>query len=119
MKLSEMDTKQLSECLCKLAPVLERIGTDEATDRALATLSSKLDGGTQMKKLAQMVGALVPALLGAQFDDMVTIVSVMTGKTEESVRMQKGMETIRDVQDFFDRDFWDFFKSSAAREQQA
>ena len=88
MKLSEMNTQQLAECLCKIAPALERIGMDEATNRAFAALSGKLDGGTRMQQLAQMVGALVPALLGTHFDDMVVIVAAMTGKTEDGVRAQ-------------------------------
>ena len=117
MKLSEMNTQPLAACLCKIAPALERIGMDEATNRAFAALSGKLDGGTRMQQLAQMVGALVPTLLGAHFDDIVIIVSAMTGKTEEGVRTQNGFATVRDVKSFFDEDFIDFFKSSAAQEQ--
>ena len=117
MKLSEMNTEQLAVCLCKIAPALERIGMDEATNRAFAALSGKLDGGTRMQQLAQMVGALVPTLLGAHFDDIVIIVSAMTGKTEEGVRTQNGFATVRDVKSFFDEDYIDFFKSSAAQEQ--
>lgn len=119
MKLSEMNTQQLAVCLCKIAPALERIGMDEGTNRAFAALSGKLEGGTRMQQLAQMFGALVPALLGTHFDDMVTIVAAMTGKTEEGVRAQNGFATIRDVKSFFDEDFLDFFKSSAAQEQNA
>ena len=117
MKLSEMNTQQLAACLCKIAPALERIGMDEATNRAFAAPSSLPESGTRMQQLAQMVGALVPALMGTHFDDMVTIVSAMTGKTEECVRTQNGFATIRDVKSFFDEDFIDFFKSSAAQEQ--
>ena len=69
-----------------------------------------------MQQLAQIVGALVPALMGAHFDDMVTIVAAMTGKTEEGVRAQNGFATVRDVKSFFDEDFLDFFRSSAAQE---
>ena len=119
MKLSEMNTEQLAVCLCKIAPALERIGMDEGTNRAFAALSGKLEGGTRMQQLAQMVGALVPALLGTHFDDMVTIVAATTGKTEDGVRAQNGFATIRDVKSFFDEDFLDFFKSSAAQEQNA
>ena len=119
MKLSEMNTQKLAECLCKIAPALERIGMDEATNRAFAALSGKLEGGTRMQQLAQMVGSLVPALLGTHFDDMVTIVAEMTGKTEEGVRVQNGFATVRDVKSFFDEDFIDFFKSSAAQGQNA
>lgn len=119
MKLSEMNTQQLAVCLCKIAPALERIGMDEGTNRAFAALSGKLEGCTRMQQLAQMVGTLVPALLGAHFDDMVTIVAAMTGKTEEGVRAQNGFATIRDVKSFFDEDFLDFFRSSAAQEQNA
>lgn len=117
MKLSEMNTQQLAACLCKIAPALERIGMDDGTNRAFAALSGKLEGGTRMQQLAQMVGALVPALLGAHFDDVVTVVAAMTGKTEEGVRTQNGFATVCDVKSFFDEDFLDFFKSSAAQEQ--
>ena len=92
---------------------------DEATNRAFAALTGKLEGGTRMQQLAQMVGALVPALLGTHFDDMVAIVAAMTGKTEEGVRVQNGFATVRDVKSFFDEDFIDFFKPSAAQEQNA
>ena len=117
MKLSEMNTQQLAACLCKIAPALERIGMDDGTNRAFAALTGKLEGGTRMQQLAQIVGALVPALMGEHFDDMVTIVAAMTGKTEEVVRAQNGFTTIRDVKSFFDEDFLDFFRSSAAQEQ--
>ena len=117
MKLSEMNTEQLAVCLCKIAPALERIGIDEATNRAFAALPGKMEGCTRLQQLAHMVGSLVPALLGAHFDDMVTIVAAMTGKTEEGVRAQKGFATVRDVKSFFDEDFIDFFRSSAAQEQ--
>ena len=119
MKLSEMNTEQLAVCLCKIAPALARIGMDDGTNRAFAALSGKLEGCTRMQQLAQMVGTLVPSLLGAHFDDMVTIVSAMTGKTEEGVRAQNGFVTIRDVKSFFDEDFLDFFKSSAVQGQNA
>ena len=92
---------------------------DEGTNRAFSALSGKLEGCTRMQQLAQMVGSLVPALLGTHFDDMVTIVAAMTGKTEEGVRAQNGFATIRDVKSFFDEDFLDFFKSSAAQDQNA
>lgn len=119
MKLSEMNTQQLAACLCKIAPVLERIGMDDGTNRAFEALSGKLEGSTRMQQLAQMVGALVPALLGSHFDDVVTIVAAMTGKTEDGVRTQNGFTTIRDVQSFFDEDFLGFFRSSAAQEPKA
>ena len=115
MKLSEMNTQQLAACLCKIAPALERIGMDVETNRAFASL----DGGSRMQQLAHMIGALVPALLGTHFDDMVIIVAAMTGKTEDGVRAQNGFATIRDVKSFFDEDFIDFFKSSAAQGQNA
>ena len=59
MKLSEMNTQQLAVCLCKIAPALERIGMDEGTNRAFAALSGKLEGGTRMQQLAQMVELLI------------------------------------------------------------
>lgn len=119
MKLSEMNTEQLAACLCKIAPALERIGMDDATNKAFAALSGKPEGGTRMQQLAHIVGALVPALLGDHFDDVVTIVSAMTGKTEDGVRAQNGFTTIRDVQGFFDEDFLGFFRSSAAQDPTA
>lgn len=115
MKISEMNTEQLAACLCKIAPALERIGMDEATNKAFAALSGKLEGGTRMQQLAQMIGKLVPALLGDHFDDVVIIVSAMTGKSEDGVRAQNGFMTIRDVQGFFDEDFLGFFRSFAAQ----
>ena len=117
MKLSEMNTEQLAACLCKIAPSLERIGMDEGTNRAFASISGKLEGCTRLQQLAHIVGALVPAFLGAHFDDMVIIVAAMTGKTEDGVRAQNGFATIRDVKSFFDEDFLGFFRSSAAQEQ--
>lgn len=114
MKLSEMNTQQLAKCLCEIAPALDRIGSDDAVGKVFSSMSEKIAEGTLTKFVSSMAGTLVPVLLGTHFDDSVTIISAMTGKSEDVVRSQKGMETIRDVKDFFDKDFFDFFRSSAA-----
>lgn len=117
MKLSEMNTQQLAKCLCEIAPAMERIGVDDAVGKAFASIPEKLAGGTLMKFYSSMAGTLVPVLLGTHFDDSIAIISAMTGKSEDIVRTQKSMETIRDVKDFFDKDFFDFFRSSAVKAQ--
>ena len=116
MKLSEMNTQQLAACLCKIAEPVERIGTDEAVVKAMRDMNVRLKDGTLMEKIAAMIGALVPTLLGTHFDDVVVIVAAMTGKTEDGVRAQNGFVTIRDIRSFFDEDFAGFFRPSAAQE---
>ena len=115
MKLSEMSTAEMAACLCKVAQPLSRIGNDESINAYLrdSAETAKKERKTQMQVIAESIGVLIPVLMGSRLDDVITIVSAMTGKSEDEVRAQKGMETISDVRDFVDHDFIDFFKQSA------
>lgn len=115
MKLSEMSTQQMAAALCKIAAPLSRIGQDEKINAFLSDKAAEdRKGRTQMHLFAEIVGSLVPVVLGEHFDDAVTVIAVMTGKEEQAVREQKAMQTVADVRAFFDEDFVSFFKSSAA-----
>ena len=119
MKLSEMDTCALAACLCRLAGPIERIGTCEAVERAMKTVSEHMDKGTNLERLSVIIGQLVPVLLGSRLDDTIDILSAMTGKTQEELLRQNGMQTIRDVTECIDGDLLRFFGLSDPPAQQA
>lgn len=115
MKLSEMNTVQMAKALCELAAPVGRLAEDVELMRGMA------DAGQGKNTLGEKLGALlpkvIPALLDKHFDDVVLILSALTGKSGEVIRAQKGVQTIRDIQSCFDGDLLDFFKSSAGMER--
>lgn len=115
MKLSEMNTVQLSSALCKMAKPVGELMQDTALLRAIASAG---DGATTFgEKIGALVPEIIPALLEKHFDATVLILSAMTGKSEKTIREQKGMQSVRDIMECFDGDLLDFFFSSAGTER--
>lgn len=115
MKLSEMSTADMAKALCKMAAPAGRLCADVKMMRCIAEAGKGKE--TLAEKLAALMPEVIPALLGEHFDDLVTILSALTGKDEEAIRRQKGVETIRDISECLDGDLLDFFKSSAGMER--
>ena len=113
MKLSEMDTRQMADALCKLADPIGNMVADKACTDALARALQRDQDGTIGEQLAHAAKAVLPQLLGPHLDDLIAVAAALTGKTAKQVAEQRGTETIRDLMDCFDKDLVDFFKSSA------
>lgn len=112
-----MNTEQLAKCLCEIAWPVSRIGQNPQIEAAMRKRAQGADGQTVIAMVSAMIGDMVPAVLGACFEDVLTIVSAMTGKAPAKIRTQPGMQTIADIKGMIDKDFIDFFTSSAASEQ--
>ena len=115
MKLSEMNTAQLAKALCTLSAPVGRLVEDVELMRGIADAGKGKE--TMGEKLGALLPKVIPALLDKHFDDVVLILSALTGKTAEAIRKQNGFETIKDVRSCFDGDLLDFFKSSAGMER--
>lgn len=113
MKLSEMNTRQMADALCKLAEPIGNMVADKQFTDAFASALKRDQEGTIGEQIAHAAKTVLPQILGTHFDDLIAIAASLTGKTNEQVAMQKGTETIRDLMDCFDKDLVDFFKSSA------
>jgi hypothetical protein len=112
MKLSEMNTVQLAAALCKMAKPVGDLMQDAELLRAIAQAGDGQE--TVGGKMGALASAAIPVLLEKHFDAVVLILSALTGKSEEQIRTQKGMETIRDVTEVMDMELLDFFASSAS-----
>lgn len=115
MKLSEMNTVEMSKALCALAVPVGHLAEDAELMRGIAEAGK--DNDTLGEKLGALLPKVIPALLDKHFEDTVLILSALTGKTPAAIRKQKGVQTIQDVRSCFDRDLLDFFKSSAGMER--
>ncbi len=115
MKLSEMNTVELAQALCLLAAPVGRLAEDVELLKGMAAAGEGKE--TLGEKLGALMPTVIPALLDKHFDDVVLILSALTGKTPAAIRKQKGFETIRDIRACFDGDLLDFFKSSAGMER--
>lgn len=115
MKLSEMNTVEMAECLCKIAKPVERIGTNEQVNALLKAYTEEEQKGTTLfAKATRLIGTLTPALLGQEcLPYTITILSALTGKSEEEISRQKGIQTMKDIKDCLDEEFIRFFMSSA------
>ena len=113
MKLSEMNTRQMADALCKMAEPIGNMVADKQFTDAFASALKRDQEGTIGEQIAHAAKAVLPQILGTHIDDLISIAAAMTDKTAEQVAMQKGTETIRDLMGCFDKDIVDFFKSSA------
>ena len=116
MKLCEMNSEQLAKALATLAVPVENIAKDEAVGKALADMQTKSKEGESVPMIAMigdMVGRLVPALLGEHANDLFAILAALTGKSAKEIKAQNGFLTIREAKESFSTDLLDFFTSSA------
>lgn len=111
MKISEMNTVQLSKCLVEISVPAANIMEDTEVTAILAEV-----GEMKEKTLIQGIGSLIrrvlPLALNKHADDAFTIIAALTGKTVAQVKKQNGLLTIRETIDSFDNELVDFFKSS-------
>ena len=116
MKLCEMNSEQLAKALVALAAPVESIAKDEAVGKALADMQAKSKEGESVPMIAMMgdmVGRLVPVLLGEHAGDLFTILAALTGKSAKEIKAQNGFLTIKEAKESFSTDLLDFFTSSA------
>lgn len=98
MKLSEMNTVELSEALCKLAaPVGAILGSDDVKE-AMQALTRK-EGETPFAHMARLFAQVAPVALDKHFDDVVTILGILIGKDPDKIRQQTGLQTMKDIRD--------------------
>ncbi len=108
MRISELSTEELAPVLTDLAIPVSDIAMDESTVQTLRSISGKK---TDIEQLGAFVREIFPLLLKTHFESTCSIVAILTGKTLEQVKKQKGLQTIADAVGVFDSDFVDFFKS--------
>lgn len=112
MKLFEMSTRDMARTLCSLTQPFANLCDDREVAQAMMALSNGMQGkGTGT--LADIVARSVPVLLDRHYDDVVAILSALTGKTVEEINAQPGTETIADIRAVMDGDLTSFFSLSA------
>ena len=111
MKLSEMNTVQLSDALVRLAGPMERIGKDAKMNDALKANAEKLreKGMSRLENTTALIGAMVPALLERHRADTFEILSALTGKSVAEIEAQPGMLTLREARECLDGELLSFF----------
>lgn len=113
MKLSEMNVKQLAEALCDLTAPMSRIATDESLNGVFSSIAKKMENGMTMFERAGMLMEAVPILLKKHYADTIRIMSVMTGRTDAEIETMNGYAMINEMRGCIDKQFIDFFRSSA------
>lgn len=119
MKFSEMNTNQLAKAICSMANPLSRIAQSKDLNEALTAFKNDYsEDQTVLQKMSGLLSKIVPALLCTHYDDVVSVVSVMTGKSVEEINTQNAMQTIAEVKSFIDEDFADFFTMFVAEKRE-
>lgn len=112
MKLSQMNTEQLADCLCAITEPAGRIMDDGAIAEIIKKNSVRDEGGRVVNiNIMRAVMAMVPVLLGRHRIDTFMILGAMNGKTPEEISRQNGLETMADIRACFDADLIGFFSS--------
>lgn len=114
MKLSQMNTRELAPVLASLAKPISDIATDDSTTEALQRIVNEKGN---MNQVGAFIREIIPLLLDTHFESTCEIVAILTGKTAEEVKNQRGFQTIADAIDAFDEELLDFFKQSVHTEK--
>lgn len=109
MRISELSTEELAPVLTDLAVPLSDIAMDETTIKTLRDIGGKK---TEIEQIGAFVRQILPLLLKTHFESVCSIVAILTGKTLEQVKKQKGLQTIADAVNVVDHELIDFFKQS-------
>lgn len=107
MKISELSTEQLAPILTELSVPLSDIAMDQSTVQTMRTIAQQK---TEVEQIGAFVREIFPLLLKTHFESVCSIVAILTGKTVEQVKKQKGLQTIADAVGIVDGDLIDFFK---------
>lgn len=113
MKLSEMTIEQQAAAICDLCVPVGTLLEDVRVGESLSALAAK-DGETVGELIGRAVKKIIPLLLKEHLAELVSIASILTGKTVQEVRNGGIPGLIRDVKDGFDGELLDFFTSSVA-----
>lgn len=119
-KLAEMSTVELATTLCLIAEPAGNIFSDDMVCQAFKDFGSAYEEQAGViKNMAVFASKVVPALLGdAHRDDTLRILAALSGKTAEELKIQSGMETMKELFAMLtrDRDLTEFFRSGTEKE---
>ena len=100
-KLTEMNTDELLDVYCRIAPALEEI-TQGKRWAEIAEAGKDLTVKTMLTRV-------LPIILADHREAFYTILAAMNGKTAEEIKAQPMPETMRDLTALMQEDFGDFF----------
>ena len=112
MKLSQLSTGELAPVLCRLTPPVCRIAQDEAVLAAFDRAA--FDGKPPLPDAAQVWETLLPRLFSHHLDDLLEVLSILTGKSTDALRSQSALRTLADLRAVWDGDLSAFFTSAGA-----
>lgn len=107
MKISEMSTEQLAPVMIELSVPLSDIAMDQDTIKTMREIAKQK---TEIEQIGAFVREIIPLLFKTHFESVCKIVAVLTGKTLDQVKKQKGLQTIADAVNVVDTELVDFFK---------
>ncbi len=114
MKLGEMNLEQQAVVICDLCEPVAVVLEDAKVGEAMGKLAGDPEKGSTLgEMMGRFVRHVVPLMLRNHLNEIVKIVSVLTGKKPEEVRKSGIGGMTRDLIGCFDAELLDFFKSSA------
>lgn len=112
MKFSEMNTDQLADLYCEIAPAIEAITSGEHWEEIAEAAKGELTVG-------KMLTGVLPKLLKYNRQDVYAILGAANGKTAGEVAKQPFPKTLKMARDLLTQDFEDFFSLSESEEPSA
>ena len=114
-----MTTREQAQMLCKIAPVVARIGQDAELNAKMAEMAkNNAEGGdkTVLSKMSALIEVFIPVLLDRHYEDTMMIAGNLLGKTAEEMDEMGILSIVREVKGVIDEELISFFKQSAATE---
>ena len=98
-KLSEMNTSELMDTLCRIAEPVGKIFADPAVGDAFARVyKATQEKSSPLHFYALCASELMPVLMGEEHrGNVLKVLACIKGVTPEALEKQNGMDTMRDV----------------------
>lgn len=109
-KLSEMTAAELTTALCELAVPIGNLAQDDEVMEALKQIAEKRKPGTTLGKFFGLSFAvLVPLLLNKHKADTFAVLAALTGKTQQQLAEENGLQLLKEIRGVLTPDIIRFF----------
>lgn len=106
MRLGDLPTEDMGQALCRLTPPLCRMAKDPKVEEALKRIRRE---DPLLMTLGRAGENLLPCLMGEHMEDLLQVLSILTGEGVDTLRRQPGRETVALFLQCADEALADFF----------
>lgn len=120
-KLSEMNTVEMTQVLCRIAEPAATLFADNSVADAFAEAVKAREAATNhMQFFTRCIAIFAPVILDRHRDEVFAILAAIKGVSVEEINAQPGMQTVREIVEMLtaDQELTTFFRPDAGGKAQ-